>query len=499
MSANPLPIPEAADMEALACSAPFVFLLVAAADGKVEQREIESFSQAMGQPQFAIVAAVMARTGYTVEQAMAAAQRRLDSPAAQLGRLAEAIDDALDPHLAWHYKRALYGIVLRVAESSGGWLSRMTRKVGKTESAMLTLIATAFGLVDDNGDPTDAPPRRAAAGPDGAADGRVLTDALFPALKPAQWAESAREHVAMRPLLARGEGAPSDPVVGYVQDRPETVEFVPADSVGEGLTLDVLHAHAMRNLERRLAECAQWSSIDLESPVEGLGRVRGLVFTGDYFAAEAILSEVIMRQAHERLSAEHLIAIVPQRGELFVTGVERIDRAPDKETLAFIHCALVRHFNPEQAPIAPDVFLLRDARIGGRLDGLEAVVASAREAAQSAASEEQSAFVHRASLDQSPGGGALRIAIECGDVEGLNPNLQHVVRGYAQAAAQDARFTGAIEVVVTITDPTCDAEARARVDADLGSVAQFLQNQLASLHITSQSGGAVTVACALAQ
>ena len=59
---------ESGDVEILATAAPFVFLLVAAADGKVDKKELKQFSRLLADERFSILAGAMASAGAPIEQ-----------------------------------------------------------------------------------------------------------------------------------------------------------------------------------------------------------------------------------------------------------------------------------------------------------------------------------------------------------------------------------------------------------------------------------------------
>ena len=277
-----------------------------------------------------------------------------------------------------------------------------------------------------------------------------MTDELFPALKTAEWAEGARGHVVMQSVYLSDEYKDNEPVVGYVHDKPQTVMFVPADTLGDELSLQQVHEHAMGNLERCLATL-EWQDLTFDAGVDGLGSINGLVLAGEYFASEGLLSEAMLKKAHERLNSAMLMAIVPQRGELFVTNLVSQEQ-PEREPIMFAEFAIKRFFNSEQAPISPNVFIIRNGKIVGNVGGMEAIIESAKKMAQSEQAQEDALLEHEARLKGTTDAAALEISVKAHCVETMLKNLQHVIRDYAQTVMKNDGFDGTINVSVALHD-----------------------------------------------
>ncbi len=476
---------QSGDLEYLSTAAPFVFLLVAAADGKVDKKELKQFSKLLADERFAMLAGAMASAGTSIEQLLMAAQQRLKNPMVELLELRRVIDTHLSPAGAAQFKTALQSFGQAIAEASGGFFG-FGRKVDKHEAAMLKVIGTTLG-VDDAA--ADSQTTESASSPQDA-----LTDELFPALKPAQWVTEARGHVAMRCIYSSDEVRDGDPVVGYVHDKPETVQFVPANVIGDEVSPEHLHEKAMENLETRLAAAVEWQELSFDPSDDRVGAISGLVLTGDYFAAEAILSPQQLKLAHEKLNSAMLMAITPQRGELFVTSLVSQEE-PEPERVLFAQFAIKRFFNPEQAPIAPNVFIIRNGKIVGHIAGMDDIVESARRAAESEREQEESLLQHTARLTGNEQAVGLRIDVQARCIETMNKNLQHVIRAYVQQVVRDMNFRGAVEVFVTVEDPACDSAGHEHVGADLTNMAQFLNSQFAALGIKAADGTPVNVRC----
>ena len=469
------------DLEHLACAAPFVFLLVAAADGTVDKKELKRFSQLMADEEYAILAAVMVQAGLPIEQLLAACQKRLADPVNELMSLGQVIDNRLPGDTARQFKAALLKLGHAIAQASGGFFG-FGKKMDEKEAAMLALIIAAFSQSGASESEAQAQGGEA-----------VLNDELFPALKPAEWVKSARGHVAMQNIFLTDEIRDDEPVVGYVHDNPQTVAFVPSGSIGDALSIAQLHQHAMDNLERRLA-AVNWEELSFDAEIAGFGTVGGLVLAGDYFASEALLSESIMKKAHERLNSAMLMAIAPQRGELFVTQLIS-EEDPEPERVVYAQFAIKKFFKAEQAPISPNVFIVRNGKVVGHISGMEDIIAQARSMAEAELKKEAELLDHRAQLKGVAGNTALEITVTAHCIETMYLNLQHAIRNYTQAASQESSFNGSVNVVVTVTDSGVKPDDHNTVVAELNALSQFLTEQFASLNMKGSDGSPVSVAC----
>jgi uncharacterized tellurite resistance protein B-like protein len=239
MTASAVESEDSRDLEHLACAAPFVFLLVAAADGSIDKKELKRFSGLMAEEEYGILAAVMSQAGWSMEQLLAACKQRLQDPVNELMELGQVIDRRLPADTAVQFKSALLKLGHAIAQASGGLLG-FGKKIDNDEATMLTLIIAAFSQSGEiMGEPQTGP----ASTPEG-----VLNNELFPALKPAEWVVDARGQVAMQSLYLSDEIKDNEPVIGYVHDNPQTVAFVPFSSIGDQLSMADIHQHAMSNL-----------------------------------------------------------------------------------------------------------------------------------------------------------------------------------------------------------------------------------------------------------
>lgn len=488
MTDSQINLGEAEQGQLLTCAAPFVFLLVAAADGNVDRKELKSFANILAHDDYQILAASMAASGVPLDQMVDVAKSYLQNPIVGLVSLTQVIDASMDKTMAGAFKVALFGLARAVAEASGGFLGFLGNKIDKNESAVLDAIAGMFGVDRETG-----LLKTAAAEVSAPQSGELLTDELFPALKTAEWAVSARKHVAMQSLYACDDIQSDEPVVGYVHDHPETVAFINSDSLGKGTTITELHEHAMANLERRLAGNVAWDNLSFDANVEGLGKVEGLVLGGDYFASEAILSEKILKQAHAKLDSAMLMAVVPQRGEIFVTNLISQENA-EPERIIFVQFALKRFFNNEQSPVSTKVFIIRNGKIVGTVGGMDTIVEQAQQQAAAEQQQDEEALQHSGSLKGTQHGTSLHIDVNAACVATLEKNLQFVIKNYVSQVVEDASFDGEVHVKVAVSDPGFDeSNDREQLDSTLSDMFAFLNNQFVATQVKAQSGAAIAL------
>jgi tellurite resistance protein len=134
-----------AEAEALARAPLLAFVLVAAADGKVDKKEVAAFEKVIGNVM--ITATPLLRYAMTVllpnlEAHLAEVCQR--NPVEDL-RAVAAILDAEFPDEAEAFKHGVVAIAVQIAESSGGFLG-FGSKISKDEGMAIAGIAIALGL-----------------------------------------------------------------------------------------------------------------------------------------------------------------------------------------------------------------------------------------------------------------------------------------------------------------------------------------------------------------
>lgn len=126
-----------------------IFLLVAAADGKVDKKEFDEFQK--------VIVGVMTGATPLLRDAMSRLLPRMEqtfdelediNPGEELERLAVVLDTHY-PKEAKAFKEQLVSIGIKIAESSGGFLG-FGSKVSKDEKAAIAGIAVTLGLIEAN-------------------------------------------------------------------------------------------------------------------------------------------------------------------------------------------------------------------------------------------------------------------------------------------------------------------------------------------------------------
>lgn len=139
--------PSAEEMTMITRSPLLIFLLVAAADGKVDKKEFNEFHN--------VIVGVMTGATPLLRDAMSRLLPRMEqtfdeledvNPAEELQRLATVLDTHY-PKEAMAFKEQLLNIAVKIAESSGGFLG-FGSKISKDEKAVIAGIAVTLGLIE---------------------------------------------------------------------------------------------------------------------------------------------------------------------------------------------------------------------------------------------------------------------------------------------------------------------------------------------------------------
>ncbi len=479
-------------LQHLAKAPALVFLLVAAADGNVDKKEIAQFKKTIQDPDYQPLFAAMRETESDIPDLLAAIKSSGRSPVEELAILRGILEQLMPEEAASHYKVMLLKLGKSIAEASGGFLGVFGSKIGKEEKLAIAAIAGALGLLGDDSKTEQAAP--AQAGGDSAqaaySNASELPENLFPALKPADWAASAREHVVLSSIFSEG-GEQNDPAVAYAIDNPTSVQFVNKVDVAPSLTVDEIHRCALTNLENRLEKSCQWQEFKADSGSDEIGEVKGLVLSGDYFASEAMLSEKILRQAHEKLDAALLMIIAPLRGELYASQLmsetdTEVDRA------LFASFAIKRHFRADQAPVSPNAWIARNGKIVGHIAGMDGIIGVARKHAEAELAAEAAKLEHNATTFEDSSGVGVNLDVTAHDVEVMLKNLQFVLRDCVNEYAQTENFMGSINVNIDLKDSRVDASMKDSLSAEMDNMFAFLNQQLASLP-SKHAGGSPVV------
>ena len=140
--------PTEADMQTITRSPLLVFMLVAAADGKVDKKEMQAFQK--------VVMTVMSSATPLLRDAMTRLLPKIDEhlqalreaePSEEVERLAKILDTHF-PQEAKQFKEDLIGVAIQIAESSGGFMG-FGSKISKDEKEAIGAIAAVLGLIPE--------------------------------------------------------------------------------------------------------------------------------------------------------------------------------------------------------------------------------------------------------------------------------------------------------------------------------------------------------------
>lgn len=139
--------PSAEELAMLTRSPLLIFLLVAAADGKVDKKEFNEFQK--------VIVGVMTNATPLLRDAMSRLLPRMEqtfdelediNPGEELERLAAVLDTHY-PKEAKAFKQQLVSIAVSIAESSGGFLG-FGSKISNDEKTAIAGIAVTLGLIE---------------------------------------------------------------------------------------------------------------------------------------------------------------------------------------------------------------------------------------------------------------------------------------------------------------------------------------------------------------
>ncbi len=130
-------------------NAPFmVFYAVAAADGKVDEKEANSFIKAISQAQSyksILLQQVLVETADNISSFLEKIQAGHYSFLEELNKVREVVESKLTAEDAHMFKLSLLGIGKEIAEASGGFLG-FGNKISPQEQESLAAIAMALSI-----------------------------------------------------------------------------------------------------------------------------------------------------------------------------------------------------------------------------------------------------------------------------------------------------------------------------------------------------------------
>lgn len=474
-------------LQQIAKAPALVFLIVAAADGNIDKKEIKQFQKIIQSAEYAPLFAAMQQANMTIAELLHATQNSSLSIEEDFLLIREIIDSQMPEEVANSYKVLLLKLGTSIAEASGGFLGFFGSKIDKEEKLAIASIASILGLLD-NDTPKAASVQK---NPVHAADAQYnaesdIPDDLFPTLKPADWAVDARETTVIQDLLG---GNSDDPVIGYAIDSPQMLMFLNKDQVSDSLRLNAIHEKALLNLEKRLENCS-WQALELEIGEASANNAEGLILAGDYFASEAILSEKYLKQAHEKLDSALLMVIAPVRGELYV-GKLMSEENPEIDRVFFAANAIEQHFNPTKAVISPNAWIARNGKVVGHVAGLEDIIEMAKRSAERKLAADEAKLTHSAITVESGTELDLNINVVAHDVEIMIENLQFVLRDYLQQIIGKDGFSGKIVANIDLADTDFNTEMTEELNHQMDGMFAFLNEQFQSLGFKSTQGESI--------
>ena len=205
-----------------------------------------------------------------------------------------------------------------------------------------------------------------------------LPNTLFPALLSADWMEKADADIVSKRIHEYNALASREPMIAYAFETPERVEFLTLSCIKDSLSVEQIHLKAIQNLENRLDGLIEWKVLNFDAGVNHQGAASGLVLTGDYYCSEALLSQKLLCLAHQKLNTDLLMAIAPVQGELYATKLVSVEQS-EPERLIFVRFAVSHYFNPQQAQISPNVWIIRKGIVAGYVPGMDQIIEEAKQ------------------------------------------------------------------------------------------------------------------------
>jgi hypothetical protein len=263
--------------------------------------------------------------------------------------------------------------------------------------------------------------------------GAAAVDPILPVLKAPDWPAVG----ALRRRWADLGHPDVVPWLAFGRDRPTLIEFVNARDVGDR-PLAEIEAEAIRNLSK--FRCS-WIAVD--TTVVGSPPMTVLLASGPY-AAEHVLVDSFMAEAHDRLRSPLIAVGVPRRNTLVAIG------PPKGQHLAAFE-GLVRKYNRETqgASISAGVFLMQGTKVfaaPGEAPPQPPVRAASTAGAAAVACTRSTAPAAGA------GGDLVDVVLAIGRGAATFADAMNAIRREAVLAFDDARwnpaFAGGIRVLV---------------------------------------------------
>ncbi|MGD9170092.1 MAG: hypothetical protein PVI97_08535 [Candidatus Thiodiazotropha sp.] len=444
-----------------------VFLLIAAADGKIDKKEVKQFEKILIKKEYQAIRAMMQMADVSVNDYIQAFLSAKVDYIHELQKITAALDENLSKEQAAAIKLILLSLGKVIAESSGGFLGIFGSKISKEEKIALSLIAQIFGFFgeDTNSEPTNG---------DRLCE---LPENVYPLLKPYDWGIKSKEQVYINNVYGNEEIIPDEPVVAFAIDGDHSVSFVNREQLSDAVSAEMLREQAFKNLDARLTQECEWQELNVKIDDTPEGTVYGLVLIGDYYCAEAMLSKTLLAKAHELLDSAFMMVAAPERGKCFVVSSNGIEQ-PEPLKLCYMQNAIKGYFNPDQAPIAPTLWLVCNGKVIGHASGMESAIEEVKELAENKLAQENEKLVYDAQIlgDAQSYDVLLQVAVK--DVQVMLKIIQHGIRNVALHHGEQPGFTGALEVQINIEDPQYEAAMEPALREEIDSLFEYLTQQV---------------------
>jgi hypothetical protein len=123
-----------------------IFLLVSAADGTIDKREVKGFESILTSPPYADLLLLMGRARLSVVDTLRQLTENPVDYLAELQRIDRVLETRLSLIEAQQLKLQLYDLAQAVAAASGGFMGVMGNPIGDQEQTALKVIAGIFGI-----------------------------------------------------------------------------------------------------------------------------------------------------------------------------------------------------------------------------------------------------------------------------------------------------------------------------------------------------------------
>ncbi len=134
------------EIQVIAQAPVLVFLLVSAADGTIDKREIRGFESILTSEPYKELLALMGRAGLSVVDTLRQLTERPVDYLAELKRIDEVLSSRLPAAQAQQLKLQLYDLGHKVASVSGRFMGVVGSPISDQEQTALKVIAGIFGI-----------------------------------------------------------------------------------------------------------------------------------------------------------------------------------------------------------------------------------------------------------------------------------------------------------------------------------------------------------------